>query len=299
MTATRRTFLQSALALGAGAALGLPETRAVEPITRKGRAHLRLSIAAYSYRDYLTGKRQPPMTLEDFVDLAADLGLDAVEPTSYYFKDTSPEYLARLKGRCIRLGLDVSGGAVGNDFCLSQPEQLKEEITKVKQWIERYGLLGGKAIRIFAGRIPAGEPEEKTRQRCVAAIQEACDHAGKYGIYLALENHGGITAKAEQILALVKAVKHDWFGVNLDTGNFRTPDPYGDLAKLAPYAVNVQIKTEIQREGQKKEEADLKKLIGILRDVNYRGYVALEYEAAEDPRVAIPRYVEQLKKLTA
>ena len=87
----------------------------------------------------------------------------------------------------------------------------------------------------------------------------------KYGIYLALENHGGITGTAEQLLALVKAVKHDWFGVNLDTGNFHTADPYGDLEKAAPYAVTVQVKTEIQRRGMKKEDADLKRLIDILR----------------------------------
>src|SRR5207248_8344201 len=112
-------------------------------------------------------------------------------------------------------------------------------------------------------------------------------------------NHGGITAAVEPTLAIVRAVKHNWFGVNLDTGNFHTSDPYADLAKLAPYAVVVQIKTEIQRAGMKKEEADLRRLVDMLRAVGYRGYVALEYEAAEDPKVAVPRHVETLKKLLA
>ena len=58
---------------------------------------------------------------------------------------------------------------------------------------------------------------------------------------------------AEQMLTIVTAVKHDWFGINLDTGNFRTPDPYGDLAKLAPYAVVVQIKTEVHPSGGREE----------------------------------------------
>ena len=68
---------------------------------------------------------------------------------------------------------------------------------------------------------------------------------------LALENHGGITATPDQILQLVKAVDAPNFGVNLDTGNFHGADPYADLAELAPYAVNVQVKTEICRKGQK------------------------------------------------
>jgi sugar phosphate isomerase/epimerase len=296
---TRRNFLCSSLAAGTGLALGAGSATAIEPIQRSGSAHLRLSIAAYSFRQALDLKRKPKpaMTLDDFIDLAADMSLDAVELTAYYFPKTTPEYLAHLKGRCTLLGLDVSGTAVGNNFCIADAEKLRAQIDSVKQWTEHTARLGGKTMRIFAGNVAKDDTEEQARQRCVAAIQEACDHAAKYGIYLALENHGGITGTAEQILALVKAVKHDWFGVNLDTGNFRTADPYGDLEKIAPYAVTVQVKTEIQRRGMKKEDADLKRLIDILRAVRYRGYVALEYEAAEDARTAVPRHIDALRKL--
>jgi sugar phosphate isomerase/epimerase len=297
-TATRRQFLQSSLLAGSGLAVGAGSLAAIEPIQRSGPAHLRLSMAAYSFRQALTRKPKPEMTLDDFIDLAAGLDLDAVELTAYYFPQTTPEYLAHLKGRCTRLGLDVSGTAVGNNFCVADPDKLRAQIDSVKQWVEHSARLGAKTIRIFAGTVAKGDTEEKARARCVAAIQEACDHAGKFGVFLALENHGGITSTAEQILLLVEAVKHDWFGVNLDTGNFHTADPYADLEKLAPYAVTVQIKTEIHRAGIKKaEDADLKRLIGILQAARYRGYVALEYEAAEPARTAVPRHIEALKKL--
>ncbi|HWG45014.1 MAG TPA: sugar phosphate isomerase/epimerase family protein [Gemmataceae bacterium] len=297
-TTTRRQFLQTSVLTGAGLVAGADSAAAIEPIHRAGPAHLRLSIAAYSFRQELTSKPKPKMTLDDFIDLAAGLDLDAVELTAYYFPKTiAPDYLAHLKGRCTRLGLDVSGTAVGNNFCVADPDKLKAQIDMVKQWIEHSSRLGAKTIRIFAGTVAKGDSEEKARERCVAAIQEACDYAAKYGIYLALENHGGITGTLEQILALVKAVQHDYFGVNLDTGNFHTADPYGDLEKLAPYAVTVQIKTEIQQRGMKKEDADLKRLIDMLAKARYRGYVALEYEAAEDARTAIPRHMETLKKL--
>jgi len=167
----------------------------------------------------------------------------------------------------------------------------------VKKWVEHTSRLGGKTIRIFAGGLEKGDTEEKARARCVEAIQEACDYAGKYGIYLALENHGGIVATIDQMLAVVKAVKHDWFGVNFDTGNFHSPDPYADLTKLAPYAVVCQIKTEIQRMGMKKEPADLKRLTDILREADFRGYIALEYEAEEEPKTGVPNAIEKLKKL--
>jgi sugar phosphate isomerase/epimerase len=298
MSFNRRQFLHTALA--AGAVCAAPAAaHAIDPIRRVGKPHIRLSMAAYSYRKYLDLKikPKPPMTLEDFVGLAAEMDLDAVEPTAYYFAETTPDYLARLKGKCTRLGLDVSGTAVGNDFCVADPAKLKEQLASVKSWTENTARLGGKTMRIFAGKVPSGDTEEKARTRCVEAIQEACDHAAKHGVILALENHGGIVETIDQMLTLVKAVKHDWFGVNWDTGNFHSADPYADLAQLAPYAVVVQIKTEIKRAGKPKEEADLKKLLDLLRNVGYRGYVALEYEADEDPKTGVPRAIGVLKKL--
>jgi sugar phosphate isomerase/epimerase len=291
MPLSRRRFL----AASAHTLIPAPAS-AIEPIPRNGKPHLRLSLAAYSFRKYLDVKK-PTMTLEGFADLAASLGVDAIEPTSYYFKGTSPAYLAKLKGHCTRLGLDVSGTAIGNDFCWPDSARLNAQLALTRQWVERCAMLGGKTVRIFAGSVKKGDTLEKARDRCVAAIEEACEHAGKHGIFLALENHGGITATADNLLALVKPVKSPWFGVNLDTGNFHTPDPYADLAKIAPYAVVVQLKTEVVPAGKKKQDADLKRLIDILRAANYRGYVALEYEAAEEPKTGVPRAIAALQKL--
>jgi sugar phosphate isomerase/epimerase len=294
----RRSFLGSTLVAGTGlaSAVGSP---LIEPIKRNGKSLLKLSIAAYGYRKYLDLKikPRPPMTLDDFADVAAGMELPAIEPTAYYFADTSPGEMARYRGRCTRLGLDISSTAISNNFCLRDPARLRKEIEHVKKWTDLAAVLGAKTIRIFAGNLEKGDSEEGARARIVTSIQECCDHAGKYGIYLALENHGGITANCDGILAIVKTVQSKWFGVNLDTGNFRTEDPYGDLRRLAPYAVVVQVKTEIQDKGKPKQLADLPRLMKILRDAEYRGYVALEYEAAEEPKTAIPLAIAELKKL--
>ncbi len=292
--ATRRVFLRSA-ALG-GAALAVGQASAIEPIRRSGRPQVRLSLAAYSFRRYLDLKRRD-MSLDDFIDLAAGMPLDAVELTSYYFPETGSSYLARLKGGCTRLGLDISGTAVRNDFCTMNAERMKTDIGHVKQWIEHTSRLGGKTIRIFAGTVGRGDTEDRARARCIAAIHEVCEHAAPFGVFVALENHGGITATVESTLAIVRGVKSEWFGINLDTGNFHTKDPYADLTQLAPYAIVVQMKTEIRRAGKRPEEADLKRKLNMLHAVNYRGYVALEYEAAEDPKTAVPRYAAALRKL--
>ena len=292
-TPSRRRFLQSALA--AGAIYGLPGAAAIEPIKRVGKPNIRFSCAAYSFRQYLDLKK-PTMNLEGFIELCAELGLDAVELTAYYFAQTTPEYLSLLKSKCTKLGLDVSGTAVGNNFCVTDPKKLAEQKQMVRDWVEHTSRLGGKTIRIFAGNVEKTDTEEAARGRVVESIQEVCDHAAKYGVILALENHGGITATAEQTLAIVKAVKHEAFGVNFDTGNFHTEHPYADLVKIAPYAVVCQIKTEIQARGKQKEEADLKRMLDILKGANFRGYVALEYEGAEDAKTAVPKALAALRK---
>jgi hypothetical protein len=61
--------------------------------------------------------------------------------------------------------------------------------------------------------------------------------------------------------------------------------------------VNVQLKAEIQRRGQKSEPADLPRLVKILREAKYQGYVALEYESAENPWTAVPVLLKRMKDL--
>lgn len=296
-TISRRTFLNTALVGGASLVAG--PVAGIEPIRRTGPARLTLSLAAYSFNRELSlkGKAKPTMTLEDFIDLGGTLKLPAVELTAYYFPRTTREYLESIKSRCDKLGLAVSGTAVGNDFCWPDREKQKSELDMVKRWVEHSAILGAKTLRIFAGRVRKPDGEAEARKRCIEAIHKACEFAGKHKVTLALENHGGITSTSDQFLAIVKAVKSDWFGVNLDTGNFHTEDPYADLEKAAPYAVVVQLKTEIQARDKKKEEADLARLTKMLRKVGYTGYVALEYEASENPRTAVPKHIEELKKL--
>lgn len=298
MALSRRSFLsRSAFGIAAPAFLGRG-IQAIDPIARTRPSHLKLSIAAYSYRQFLQGEKKS-MDMFDFAGLAADMGLDAIEPTSYYFPAEAPiDYFHKLQRHAFLLGLDISGTAIGNNFCLPPGPDRDKTLKLTRDWIDRAAAMQAPLIRIFAGNVPKGDSEEAAVERTIEGIKQSCEYAGTKGVVLALENHGGITAEADQLLKLVKAVDSPWFGVNLDTGNFRTADPYGDLEKLAPYAVNVQVKTEIQRKGQpKKEPADLAKLVEMLKRVRYSGYVVLEYEAPEDPFKAIPEHIKTLRQL--
>jgi sugar phosphate isomerase/epimerase len=206
--------------------------------------------------------------------------------------------LIKLRRHAFLRGIAISGTAIGNDFTQPPGEKLNEQIKLAKMWVDRAAVLGAPHIRIFAGA-GKGMSKEEAKKMCIGAIEECADYAGTKGIFLGLENHGGIVAEADDILDIVRAVKSPWLGINLDTGNFHTDDPYADLAKCAPFAVNVQLKADIQKRGQKQEPSDLPRLAKILREANYQGYVALEYESAEDPWKAVPVLLKKMKDLFA
>ncbi|MFQ5732692.1 MAG: sugar phosphate isomerase/epimerase family protein [Planctomycetaceae bacterium] len=313
MLLTRRTFVRSAAA-GAGTLLGggLPAASRRKPVTLSPLhapfLRCRLSLAAYSLRKYMQQnwpaprKRKPnaDMTMDDFVDYCAKLNLDGCELTSYYFpKVVTGDYLARLRIKALWNRLDVSGTAIGNDFCLPDGPARRKQLSLCRQWIDYAALMGAPAIRIFAGRVPKGDTQQAAIARCIAGIDESLKYAATKRVGLALENHGGITATPAQMLRIVQGVKPSpWFGVNFDSGNFRTDDPYRDLAKIAPYAINAQIKLSVVRRG-KREPADLKKTLRILDEAGYRGWIALEYEERGDPIKEIPQHIDRLRDAMA
>lgn len=256
--------------------------------------NMNLSLAAYSMRRELTSGQ---MNLFQFIDWCAEMDLPGTELTSYYFEEGfDAAYLRRLKLHAFRNGVTVSGTAIRNDFCRPPGAERDAEVASVKGWLERAADLGAPHVRIFAGNLPEGAQREDGIQWVADAIGEVLPKAEECGVVVGLENHGGITARAQDVLDICKAVgEHPWFGVNLDTGNFRT-NPYEELAAVAPLAVNVQIKVEVGSRDSR-EPTDLTRIRDILTGVNYKGWVVLEYEAEADPRSSIPRYIRQMKDL--
>ncbi|WP_437227185.1 sugar phosphate isomerase/epimerase family protein [Planctomicrobium sp. SH661] len=297
-----RCMTAGSLALSAN-----PLLRAAEPIQRSGEPFFKLSLAAYSFRQRLTRGWPTPtgksgtMSLYQFLDFCANQNLDGAELTSYYFPNplATPELL-KIKEYAFRLGLSLSGTAIGNDFCLPDGPAREDELSLCRQWIDYAASMGAPVIRIFAGKVPLGSTEEQAVAQCVKGIEESLKYASEKGVVLALENHGGITSTADGLLRIVKQVSPSpWFGVNFDSGNFHTADPYEDLEKIAPYAVNAQIKVTMSAKGQDAKRSDYKRIISILKQAGYRGYLVLEYEESADPYQTIPGELRQLRDLIA
>jgi sugar phosphate isomerase/epimerase len=310
---SRRSFLKLSTAASLAAAatpFGAFAASSSESFKRTGQPRLRLSLAAYSFRDNFPLMRGQPNSkmpagkatdMFKFIDYCAAQGCEGAELTSYFFDSESDDYLLKLKRHAFLRGVAISGTAIGNNFSHPKGAKLDEEIALTKKWVDRALLMGAPHIRVFAGVQPKDFPRAEADKNVISSLKEVGDYAAKRGIFLGLENHDSI-GSADTLIPMVKAVDNPWVGINLDSGNFRTADPYKDFAECVPYSINVQLKVEIAaagggegKKGAGKKKADLKRFVQILRDGGYQGWVALEYEAAEDAAVAVPRILQELK----
>ncbi|MFT5465020.1 MAG: sugar phosphate isomerase/epimerase [Verrucomicrobiales bacterium] len=297
----RRSFFTTSAAAGAATAF----SQAAGPFEREG-SRLNVGLAAYSFRKFFKHQRggkpgvpeDQQITMNDFISYCAVNGCQGAELTSYFFdQEIEAPALIDVRRHAFLRGVDIAGTAVGNNFTLPEGDDRDKQLAYVHRWIENAAVLGAPHIRVFAGRHAKGQDEEEAWQNVIATLRTAADYAGQHGVFLGIENHDSI-GNHETLLRLVKDIDHPWVGVNLDTGNFRTADPYVDMEKCAPYAVNIQVKVEMKREGAaEKEPTDLKRVVDILKAANYQGYVILEYEAEEDPYKAVPPLIEQLNEL--
>ncbi|MEM1228191.1 MAG: sugar phosphate isomerase/epimerase family protein [Planctomycetota bacterium] len=305
---SRRTAMRSMAGIAALSSLTSQGVSARQPISRDGEARFRLGLAAYSLRpkfQFMKGKRQrlksgdaPGMTMLDFLDYCVEMNVDGAELTSYFIEPGSDgfptdDHLRDLRHAAFVRGLTICGTAIGNNFTVGPGEKMDREIAAAQTWIRKASVLGAPHIRFFAGTAAQLASAPTRMEEAIEGIQKCAALAAKHGIFLGVENHGKLSA--DQMIQLIRGIESRWVGINLDTGNFISDDPYADLERCVPYAVNVQVKVTMTDEAGNRTPADIPRIASILRESGYQGFVVLEYE--EDDRTeGIPRALEELRE---
>lgn len=272
------------------------------PPRRVGGPRFKTSLNAYSFNkalvDHLKGGKG--MSLFDLLEFCAEQNFDAIDPTGYYFpgypKPPSEAYLNDFKRRAFLLGLDISGTGVRTHFASADKAKRARDIEHVKEWVAVAAHMGAPVLRVFAGNHPDGHSWDEVAEWMVADLKICTEHAKKHGVLIGIQNHDDFLKTGEQTVKIVKMVDSEWFGVVVDTGAFATPDPYKDIALVAPFAVNWQIKTHMPGEGAK-VKTDFKRIVQIARKANYRGYLPIETlpvaGEAYDPLMRVPQALKE------
>jgi sugar phosphate isomerase/epimerase len=305
---TRREWVKLTATGALVASLPRGLSAAAEAATGPAGRPLKISLNAYSFNRALL----PPapggpaeMTLFDALDFCGQQGFDGLDATGYYFpgypKVPADSYLYDFKRRAHKLGLVITGTGVRNNFAQADKDKRASDVQLVKDWIEVAAKIGAPVIRVFAGVETAGSAREEVAAGMAAHLKECVEHGRRHGIVVGLQNHNDFLRTADQLIDMVRRVDSEWFGVIVDTGNFLTGDPYEEMARVMPHAVNFQVK-ESPYGPNSPVRMDLKKLVQIIRAGGYRGYLPIETLEAKgktyEPRVVIPPFLAELRQAT-
>lgn len=260
-------------------------------------ARLKTSLNAFSFNQSLL---DGTMGLEDMFAFCAEKGFAGIDITAYYFpgypKVPSDEFLYDTKMKAFRLGLDISGTGVRNDFTEPDKSKRKESVGLVMSWIDAAEKLGAPVIRIFSGnQSPKGFSREQVLEWMLQDVRACVDYGRQHGVVVAIQNHNDFIATADHAIEVLTAINSKWFGLILDTGSYRIGDPYREIERTAPHAVNWQIKEKVFIDG-KEVDADIDKLVSIIAASGYKGYLPIETLGEGDARVKVSALLDKLNK---
>jgi sugar phosphate isomerase/epimerase len=309
-------LVAAATSMGLASAAALAE---VTPIPRAGKGpFLKTSVNAYSFTKLLNAKMKhhgEGMDLYDVVTFCAEHNIDAFDATGYFFPDyptiPSDKYINELKLKAFESGVAISGSGVRNNFTVADKAARQADVENIKKWVVVASQLGAPVLRVFADTQMRAQTWKdvspgKTYSQVAAAIADnlkECAEAGeKHGVIIGVQNHGDFLQTAEQQLELIGTVGSKWCGAIVDTGYYKTPDPYVDMAKAAPYAVNWQIKQSAFGAASP-VTIDLKRLMHIIKSSGYRGYIPIETLSVAgqdyDPFKVVPAFIDQIRQAIA
>jgi L-ribulose-5-phosphate 3-epimerase len=305
MKVSRSNFLRMAGVSLAGASI--PSLAEAKTATLKPR--IKLSVSSYSYWHF----KKEKYPLEKVIDEAAKVGVEGIDILHRQMETEDNAYIQKLKKHAFVNGIAFTCLSIHQSFVSPDKEFLAKEIEHTKKCIELAARMGIPCLRLNSGRwgtiksfdelmkargvepILPGYTEDDGFKWCIDSIQQCLPTAEHYGVLLALENHWGLCSTPEGQLRIKKAIDSPWLGIMMDTGNF-LENPYDKLEMLAPYTNFVQAKTYYGGGEWYSLDLDYKRIISILRKVNYQGYISLEFEGKEDAATAVPKSIEMLRE---
>ena len=320
MSYKRRKFIKKSTQLGTGLILApwLLESCKSEKTTENNsdqpsdgkEMFFKISLAEWSLHrtifeeKKLTNLDFPRVTREEF-------GLDAVEFVNQMFFDKAEDqsYLTELKMRCDDHGIKsqlIMCDREGNLGASNKKERIKAVENHYK-WADAAKFLGCHTIRVNA----AGEGSyEEVRDAAVDGLGRLSEYAKTLDLNVTVENHGGYSSDGTWLATVMQEVGMDNCGTLPDFGNFclrraegsydcvEEYDRYKGVKELMPYAKAVSAKThEFNRKGDE-IHTDYKKMLKIVKDAGYSGYIGVEYEGNQlDEYTGIKKTIELMKRV--
>lgn len=213
------------------------------------------------------------MALLDLPQALQEHGYDALQIVHFHLPSTSPEYLAELRSAMQAAGVALETLLI-DDGDLTHPDRADEVEAWVSRWLDIAEALGASRARVIAGH---AEPTPKNIEESAARLLRLAERHPN--VRIVIENWSRITKDAQSVQALLDATTGH-AGLLIDLGNWKGPDKYDELARIAPLAETCHAKCHFTAAGP--DVADYRRTLQILKDASYRGPLALIYDGPDD-----------------
>jgi sugar phosphate isomerase/epimerase len=229
-----------------------------------------------------------------------DYGIGAVEYVNSFFKDKAEDqdYLTDLKQRADDNGVRSLLIMCDGEGALGDPDEAArtQAVENHYRWVEAAKFLGGHSIRVNAQS--RGTPEEQL-DLAADGLRRLTEFATERDINVIVENHGGLSSNGAWLTSVMRAVDHPGCGTLPDFGNFRIAeddwyDRYQGVTELMPFAKAVSAKSHDFDEHGDETGTDYMRMMRVVLDAGYRGYVGIEYEGG---RLSEPEGIRATKAL--
>lgn len=271
----------------------------------KTKSVYKISLAQWSFHKALFAKE---MTNLDFPKITRELGLEGVEYVNQFFKDKAEDkkYLAELKKISKNEGVENVLIMCDGEGMLGHPKKTErlQTVENHKKWVDAAAFLGCHSIRVNAG----SRGEYKEQQKLASdGLRMLCEYSDTQKINVIVENHGGLSSNAEWLLEVMTMVDHKRIGTLPDFGNFiinrqtgEEYDRYKGIELLMPFAKGVSAKSKVFNAQGDEANMDYYRLMKIVDDAGYKGYVGIEFEGTElserDGIIASKKLLEKVFK---
>jgi sugar phosphate isomerase/epimerase len=253
-----------------------------------------LSCETYSLRDYFGSGKLDYLTAPK---LFKEMGIPGICYNSIWMKSYDHAYLDSIKKACKDAGVKITGFIIEGNIATLDDDARRKQIDEDIRELKAAGYLGAPIVRINLGSA-GSEAQDDTvgAQRCIDAFKEMLPLAKQLNIKLTIENHGGVSKKADTILKVIKGTDPKWVGACLDFGNWPADVRNSESAKLAPYAYHVHAKCHEFTPDGEAVGMDYKYLLGLLQKANYTGAVSIEFEGSGDQMEGVKKSMALIKK---
>jgi sugar phosphate isomerase/epimerase len=239
-----------------------------------------LSCETYSFREQF---KKGEMDFMSFPAKMKELGIKGISIERGDLKNTQESYLDQVKAAVKNQERLIVGLMTGADFCNRNEKKRLEAIGWIKRQVRAANYLGTNILRIAISNPPEGDSEDICIDRIIAALKEIIPLAKELNMKIAVENHGGITNRADNILKIIKGTDPEWVGACLDFKNWPWGKMIEESKKLAPYAYHTHTKAHQFIWGGEEAGVDYKTIFGFLKEANYKGALSIEWEGKGDP----------------